>query len=252
MSYANDYNSYMLDDYGLPSYSSRRSSYNYAFSDQIPQPSNVYPGDRGRKLSTASERSTATKTLDLPSPRDEFNRQNSTASLVSNDYIGSNSQFTKCCGKKVRNTLSAFFIIVGGSVLVLGICLVIFSNDVHHSNQTALGPLGFFFLSLGIFIILLTLSVVFLPYKSKETKPKRYRSSLPINMLSASQLPRTISSLELDQQPIPDENNLGTPKITITPESDKGKFPLTRQANLNTIEDGLKYGESSKFPRTTF
>jgi len=238
MSYANDYNSYMLDDYGLPSYS-RRSSYNYAFGDQIPQPANAYPG--GRKLSTASDRSTATKALELP-PRFDFSRQNSTASLVSDNGLLVDNRTSPWCSKKVRNAVAIVVLLLGCVVFVLGICLLVFSNDHHHQAQTALGPLGYFFLTLGILIVLLTLSVVFLPYQNKEPTAKFANANL--HLLNPSQLPQTISSLELEQQASTEEPNPGTPKITITPETNIGKFPMNR---MNAIEDGAnKYGESSK------
>lgn len=239
MSYANDYNSYMLDDYGLPSYSSRRSSYNYAFNDQIPQPSNAYPGNR--KLSTASERSTATKSLELPPPRFDFSRQNSTVSLVSEPGIGA-GQGCRWCDKKVRNIAASIVLLLGGVLFVLGICLVVFSNDDHHKSEAALAPLGYFFLTLGILVTLLTLSVLFLPSPVKPSGPRFVNA---LNLLNPSQLPRTISSLEMDQQTSVDEASPATPKITITPESSMSKYPMGKAA-MNAIEDGPKYGESSK------
>lgn len=239
----------MLDDYGLPSYSSRRSSYNYTFSDQLPHPSNGYQDHR--KLSTTS---TATKTLDLPatpSPTNPFSRPSSSGSFTSDQFLDGNR--TSCCSKKVRNAIATAVLLFGAVLFVVGLCMLVFSNDDPHNDKIVLSPLGYFFLTLGILIVLLTLSIVFLPSPRRHlSKTKQYHASAPLHRLNPAQLPQTLSSMQIEQlaqssaAEAEHSNWAPPPKITITKESDVQKVGPSKLSNYGYTEHAHKYGESSK------
>ena len=217
-------NTFMLDEYFSSSNASRRSSFNFAFDDHETQ----QHSNHDRRTSNASDQSVAIKTVELAHP--QFNRVDSTANLVLDDE----QHRQNLCTKNIRYVVSGMILLSGCILFIVGICLLFSydsveededdNDDDHQPHQSAYKPLGNFLWAIGILIILLCLSVMFLPYKRKESEAKL--SNININTLNVTHLSHVLTSLE--RHGICDESCSSAPKITVTNEDDINKLPTGR------------------------
>jgi len=229
---------YGIDDFlsdELPDYSSRRSSYSSPYAVEQKTTPLDSETERNRKISTASNRSTASNTLEVPRPG-SLDRQNSftsTSSLVSNSSVRTFS-YQNFRRPKIRNTFGCSIILFGLCLLVVGICLMIFgvtsssnsqsdvttsTNDTSKSDpnvpQTdphanACKTIGYFALFSGILVILIGISIIFCIQVDKKPNPQQDNKN---------KLERRVSTIEIEPPVSCAETAITKPEIMITTDN---------------------------------